>query len=268
MPNIGHHLLRQRTFLALGFALAALAVATPSARAQEEPPPTRKVSAVWFAYQNVPELYFENVDEESQRFQIGRGGQPRPNLVPDDNRLRLYQRAEDEEGEEIRREILSLDLPSGDDPVIVAFYNGEGGRVEQRLFMDSADRHRGKTARLINLLDVRVAAIIGDEGVTVPPQSEVSNIPINTQGDAFQFKFAIQVPDGLNTNFPPKRYRLASDNRRFTVFFAYRPEVIYQNEVNPDAANANKDPNAPRAIARVAYHPNVVTMFDVVPSED
>jgi hypothetical protein len=200
------------------------------ARDLPEPPPTRQLAVCYLFSQELPELYFKDVEENPQSLRIERERFTTWNIIPAETRLPLYRKGQDAEGEEIYEQVTVWELPPGDEPVRRLFYLQANRTLGTFDLADPPGKHLPLSIRAINLTDEPVAMTLDDRTETLPPYAEkLFSAPSDTNV-RFKFQYGAKDTHGRVRVSPVSNLRFRSERQRMTLIFGLQPEYDVRRE--------------------------------------
>lgn len=216
----------QLTYLTfcLLFASLASAIHAQSFRGAQEMVITQNIYAATLEQRPMTEtLYYLNTDQEYAAFQIGQKRRGADNRQPLSDKLELFRKGVNEEGETIYAPIMNIRIPKVEH-VLVLFYWDKDSKLGTRVLNDTAKAHPSNHGRVLNMTDGKSKAQIGEELLTIDPNKAVltTNKVINAEESKY-FNFAY-IQEGLartQTRPPIRRWRMSNEKQRVLVVLTY-----------------------------------------------
>ncbi len=195
---------------------------------QDEELPPRKVESLIISDKRPPEFFFQDMDGEFKPFRIGFQRTGGTNLVPPSSPLILYKKIDPPEVEPgmepeqpTYNPVMSLELLSGDDPLLLVFYQDKTRKMQYRFLEAGPEAFGALEIQLINLSDsLKVIAMLDDKSIELKPKSEMRTAGKVSQDKRFSFRYGSVQPSGDLYVSPETRLRIPFENMRLRIFFA------------------------------------------------
>lgn len=207
------------------FSSSVLAQTTNKEEKEEQP---RDIESLIISDKRPPEFFYKDMEGEFKRFRIGFQRTGGVNKVPPSSPMVLFKKIDPPEAapgtepeQPTYNPVLNLELLSGEEPLLLVFYQDKNRHMQYRFLEAGAEAFGALEVQLVNLSDtLPVIAMLGDKRFDLKPKTEVRTATKVSQDERFSFQFGSLQPTGDMYVSPETRLRIPFENMRLRIFFA------------------------------------------------